>query len=61
MNPRYEKNFPSRNERIHEHVMVRMILQTIEENVDLGSIGDIPSAMTYIYRKSRSPSEVRFD
>lgn len=41
--------------------MVRMIFQTIEENVDLTTIEKIPSPMTYVYQTSRSPSEVRFD
>jgi len=41
--------------------MVRMILQTIEENVDLGSLQGIPSPAEYISRNARSPAEVRFD
>lgn len=61
MNTRYEKNFPGRNERIQEHVMVRMILETIEEHVDMRSLNGIPSPMNYIFSQSRSPAEIRFD
>lgn len=41
--------------------MVRMILDTIEENVDIVSLQGKPTPINYIYSKSRSPTEVRFD
>lgn len=38
-----------------------MILDTIEENIDVSSLCGNPTPIVYIYSKSRSPTEVRFD
>ncbi len=40
--------------------MVRNVLDTIEENVDLGSLHNVPSPTQYIYTKARMPAEVKF-
>ncbi len=40
--------------------MVKNILDTIEENVDLGSLDGRPSPTAYIYSKAKVPSEVKF-
>ncbi len=36
--------------------MVKNILDTIEENVDLGSLQGVPSPTQYIYSRAKVPS-----
>jgi len=40
--------------------MVKNILDTVEENVDLGSLDGKPSPVQYIYARAKTPSEVKF-
>ena len=41
--------------------MVRNILEIVEENVDTDSLKNIPTPKNYIYSRSKSSSEVRFN
>lgn len=56
MNEKYERTVPTRNETVHEHAMVRMVLDAIESNVDMHTLEGRVSPMGYIYKKSRTPT-----
>lgn len=60
MNGMFNRNYPSRHEKVIEERMVKNILDVVEDNCDLGSLEGRPSPIQYIYQRARTPSEVKF-